>query len=384
MMFDLGIRLLHVPQTEHERDIEEFDGPILSQCRSESGAVCIEKWCERGDGYDRTLVVRSDFRSIAEYMAGRIGLRTLLTRPSDGVGTLRDSGRGLPDRAWLVSLDSLPASYIPASEVRHDSSLRPDWASSPQSFIFDSGWDAAQIAKMEKLYLEAYAIALFSSSQYSDGFPSSILGYKYDSGFTYAQAFRQLRQSVPLQHAARTVSVQAASPGILSIEAPAITAARLTEAIARVARRDVQRAYRLLHSWSRMRTTDFLDVPRSGRDDVVRLSGHLGMSTTSLRPLIGEAEEFIAAQQGEPDDPISAEFAKAKKLSILVAGKLVAAYFRRLRDLANPRWDGVEFLSPTTEQSLAPVPEQVAEPEGEDDLFHGVSDDEDDDSDLAF
>jgi hypothetical protein len=67
---------------------------------------------------------------------------------------------------------------------------------------------------------------------------------------------------------------------------------------------------------------------------------------------------------------------------LLVAGKLVAAYFRRLRHLASPPWDGVEFLTPLAEPSTTGAAEDSSD--GLDLVDEYFEDEEDDGEPMDF
>jgi hypothetical protein len=91
------------------RELESFEGPILSEYRAARGsAQYIEKWCARSDGVTRTLLVRADQRAIAEYLGKRRTLLSLITEPSDGVGYVIDRLQGETVAVYGVYLDDLP------------------------------------------------------------------------------------------------------------------------------------------------------------------------------------------------------------------------------------------------------------------------------------
>lgn len=108
------------------RDLETFEGPILSEYRAaERGAVYVEKWCTRQDGVSRSLLVRSDQRSVAEFLGGRLSMLDLLSKRSDGIGLLIDRDSVRTVAVWLVSIAEVPPGYLPKPDRLHDEAFRP-------------------------------------------------------------------------------------------------------------------------------------------------------------------------------------------------------------------------------------------------------------------
>jgi hypothetical protein len=131
-----------LPALHHVHDIEYFDGPILSEYRSGSGNVYVEKWCttlekEGAIRGQRFLVVRVNANRIADYISKRITMLELLVGASDDVGFLVDRVNGVKngpvidqivmmESVQFVRVSTLPSSYLPRPDARHDDSLRPD------------------------------------------------------------------------------------------------------------------------------------------------------------------------------------------------------------------------------------------------------------------
>lgn len=131
-----------LPTLHHIHDLEAFEGPILSEYRSDAGNVYVEKWCAmvEKEGVKvggRWLVVRVNAHAIADYVAKKITMLELLVGASDDVGFLVDRVNNVKkepiidqvvtttERVQAVRVSSLPASYLPKPTARHDDSLRP-------------------------------------------------------------------------------------------------------------------------------------------------------------------------------------------------------------------------------------------------------------------
>lgn len=332
------------------RDLEAFEGPILSEWRTESGSAYLEKWCAAEGVVARHLLVRADQRSIAEYLAGRISMLTLLTSPSDGVGFIVDRAGDQTVAAFVVSVRDLPVKYLPDATAMHDPALRPDWETTPQHFLVDGEWDAKLLADIERKYQNVYGFNLLFGEDSELSQPSDIFRYIYDAGYPYWRAFNRVRTSVPKSMRARTVGVSVSSPGILTIEAPTEPSRRLLVVLERL--RNSVGAYRELHRWSRFRHDEAHLVPPYAREELDALCNHLGIDSRRL---------FRGPSLDVNED-----------LSVLVAGKLVASYYRKLWELRDLSGE-VEFLGPRIEiGSQPPV------------VWFGSDEEDDDDEDANW
>lgn len=372
MLPPIGAQIMGLPvRLEFVRDLEVFEGPLLSERKNGNGAAYLEKLCTCDETTRRTLIVRSDHRSIAEYLGGRLSMRHLFLDRSDGVGFLCDYARGGFQRTSLVELSALPEKYLPTIRAFHDPTLRPRWTRVPQEFLVDEEWDAQVLRDVEKVYLEVHAFT-FAANHQPDLIRTDLARLRFDSGFTYRTAFNELRKKVPHKERARTVGVHAASPGVLSMDAPRGIAEEITRALIRVRDKQTIKAYHILHAWSTYDTDKSDEVPATAEADIERLCSALGISSSAvLRPL----DDMMAT----PKTPESATGNTAKnprKRDLLQAGKMIAMYYRRLGKLLNPSY-GVEFIldKSLTDQD-GPEDDESFE---EDDEFEDAEDFEDED-----
>lgn len=308
------------------RDLEEFEGPILSELRAEDGGVYLEKWCAKDGELVRTLIVRTEPRAVAEYLAGRISLLSLLTVPSDGIGFIVDRSGDSTASVYLVHVPTLPSNYLPSSTARHDAMLRPQWNNAPQSFLVDGEWDAKLLATIERKYLDVFAFTYFAHSESQmTALPQNVITYDYDGGYPYMHAFSQLRLAVPKPLRAHAVGVSVNSPGVLTIDASHEIAERVSAALASLPNSLV--AYRALHEWAKLKPKHVTKMPETdvAIADIRRLCQQLQIELHKVLPR-------------------PADGAPWERLHVLAAGKLVASYWRKLLALLEPA-EGVEFLT---------------------------------------
>ncbi len=114
------------------RDLEVFEGPLLSELRGEDGSVFLESWCDRNKDLNRTFVVQSSRQEISEYLKGMVTRRNVLFGSGKAVGYLLEYRKCEVARTLPVKIATLPEDYFPDKTVRHDPELRPpgfvDWS----------------------------------------------------------------------------------------------------------------------------------------------------------------------------------------------------------------------------------------------------------------
>lgn len=112
-----------LPPLDHVRDIEAFEGPLLSERRAPNGSLYVEKWCDRDPGHGwRTLLVPVERSKIVDYVLLRISLLDLLRSNSD-IGYVVDYKGSERVRVLRVRVSRLPDSYLPRPSAMHDPSL---------------------------------------------------------------------------------------------------------------------------------------------------------------------------------------------------------------------------------------------------------------------
>jgi len=321
-------RLPRPPDLTRVRILEQHEHPILSELRAgATGDAYLEKWCARIGITEYSLVVRSDLRSIEQYMAKRITMRQLLENGSDLGCMLVDRTIGadgdVNEQFWAAWLEDLPESYLPPLDAFHDESLRPAWERTVQSYLLGDDWTGDLINGIERTYLEVAAFLYCAANDAQYEFPAAVLSYQYRGGRPVVTAFSELRSSVPARERARTVGVVAHSPGILSIDAKTNIAEHILRSIAILDRATVH--YDIVQEWAKQDPLKDPVIPPSAEEELRRLANILSIDLGRLMRASGDVH---------------------------AVGKLLTAYFRRLVRLAHPVGDA-EFLG--VERSVAPT-----------------------------
>ncbi|MBY0315654.1 MAG: hypothetical protein K2Q26_09050 [Bdellovibrionales bacterium] len=344
----IGIKVNALPrQLTFVRTLEEFEYAILSVHKAKEGSgLYIEKLCTSDNNVYRYLIVRTEQRSVAEYLGKKISLLSLLTDASDGGGFLvdRKSDGSILD-IHSIRFDQLPKGYLPQKVVFHDESLRPEWKDIPQHFLLET-WDAKLLAIIEKRYKDVYGFSYVAMKGSNEKISGWILDYDYDGGYSYMHAFNRLRNAPPPRLQARSVGVAASSPGVLTIDAPSTVAMFLNQCF--LVLPSVGGLYEAVYKWSRLSPAMIEKMPANAIKDLRALCDGLEIRVEALLP--------------EPSERYTDPYSNPR--CILAAGKLVASFYRRMWKLLDPE-KGVEYLSVTTTNQNISSPEGVYDDDGE-------------------
>lgn len=315
--------------------------------------------CGEHEGALQILVVRSEQRPIAEYLARRITTRDLLTAPNDNVGFLVSLDRPTY-RTRLVVVSELPPAMLPAVTARYTPDLRPDSPEVPQAFLVEESWSAELFHDLEKNYQTAFALTYFLDEASERSLPSEVHDWDLD-GYGYPRMHRYLRNALPQNENARATGVAAASPGVLTITATKHTAEKLALVLKAFESNETRKAYKAVYRWSPLDEDDKEQVPDSARDDIFALAGILSVDTSRL--IRGQVYT---------------------KAALLRGGKILASYYRLLRGLVKPP-NGVEFLPPEVPQppSALKVLGLTDDDDDNDPKFEGWDDEDDLDDDES-
>jgi hypothetical protein len=326
----VGIDTDALPNLDVVRVLEVRSGSVtLVELKAESRRGVYLGWvCGDFDNTHETLIVKSDPRSIAEYLGQRLTTRDVLKIPSDNVGFLISTPIDVPEkrRVRIVAVSQLPPRYLPTENARHSVESQPDWDEIPQSFLVEDNWSAELFHELERNYLNVFALTYFLDPTIESRFSDFATSRELD-GYQYGNLYSVLRKALPANENARATDVAAASPGVLTISASKRTAERVGQALLVLNLPAIGQAYTRLHEWSRLNEKDFVEqdaldlITESAYRDIRSMADMLSLDVHKILPA-----EYTPVQ-------------------LLRAGKLVASYYRQLAKLADPP-KGVEFVSP--------------------------------------
>ena len=98
----------------HVRDLIYYDGPLLSEYKTEQGDPVIFNWCDCDELVNRWLVLRVTPELLEGYVKGEVHQRTLLLSPADGVVYFTDNDTDInPHNIIRCTPNNIPRDYLP-------------------------------------------------------------------------------------------------------------------------------------------------------------------------------------------------------------------------------------------------------------------------------
>ncbi len=194
------------------RDIEEFDGPLVSEFRSATGEIFLYVWCDADDSRSRWLVVRTPYQVLFRYYVGRIALRNVILDCKDQFVYVLDlDGAANPLGSWYVRVRDLPEEYWPGEESFH-----------PREEVIAAGFQDVYVGEVlgaaeaastyPRRYLQTYAFHVaFGRGGNSRSMPH--IRYRLTTGYVFNTLYKYMINSAPKDLRAKLESVAVASPG---------------------------------------------------------------------------------------------------------------------------------------------------------------------------
>lgn len=253
----LGIRLRQEPaEFSLVRHIEYFDGPLLSEFRTQSGDPYLFIWRTRDSEFNRWLVVRTTKRDIALYENLELTLGGMMKRAVQAFLVDVD-GDGVNKRWWSVVVDQLPPTYLPSGESWFDPDLRPTKGTkSGLSILIDGNWELQDIVDYPRKYRDVYSVTYLLGPGVSTGdvaVRESTFNYLLEGGYVYHSFFTELAKAIPHKDQTRVRVFQYSSPGIIEMDLNKDIAAVVTARV-RALRPVIEPAktlYNTLYKWHR-------------------------------------------------------------------------------------------------------------------------------------
>lgn len=212
----------------HVRDLEEFDGPLLSEYRSKDEETFLYYWCDCSDGVHRWIVIRTPPQFLFRYLAGQTSLRSLITDCFDRFVYFLDIKENKESEAWYMQADRLPANYLPDADSFHQRDQTID--DRFQDIYVGSKWDTAEASGYLRLYQNAYA---FFAAFGLGGEPGFLLNYNLTQGWVFSKMFDLMKKSAPIHKRARLEAFALASPGYLRFKVDSAIAAGVRDSVAK-------------------------------------------------------------------------------------------------------------------------------------------------------
>lgn len=193
------------------RDLEYFDGPLLSHFKREQGDHFLYYWCDCGENSQRWMVLR-----VAETSIIRLANRFL---PLDQVipGAAQDDfvyfvdaiSGGQTNQVSLVFKADIPEEYLP----KPGSYIEPEHSAEDRLYplLIEGSLSLGELLDIPLRYVQAYsflyAVTVLKAVQ--------LQAFPWRGGFSSMHFYRGLPNVVPSEHKPTVESIQYASPGFI-------------------------------------------------------------------------------------------------------------------------------------------------------------------------
>ena len=109
------LRSLPVSGLEHVRDLDDFEGPLLSQYAHPSGDQYLFYWCDCDDTVNRWMVLRVSEASILRLIHRVVPLDYVIPKScrDDFVYLIDTDSAGVTTSVNLTGLSAIPPAYTP-------------------------------------------------------------------------------------------------------------------------------------------------------------------------------------------------------------------------------------------------------------------------------
>lgn len=311
---------------KHVRDLEAFEGPLLSEFKSSKGDTFVYYWCDNDAETNRWLVIRTPKSQLLRYLVRRTDLLDLVDNCPDQTAYVVDIDSSFAHKTvWFANVEDIPADYKPSAGAKFDLDSQVHANGKQfQDVALDEHAGLEKVSEYPRKYLQAYG---FLSAFGPSGDAKNLkIHLNLTSGFVFGTLFKQVQANAAPAKRAHLTEVAYASPGYLRFTVEPTIAAAVRESIAAYIKNTtrVRELIKTLTSWSNesKATKDVTETKAAG---LVRSLG------TSLRFNGGDLVQRSA--------------------SVRIAAKAAVSYARRVKFLAEDEADGSALLVGMTEIS---------------------------------
>jgi len=208
----------YLPDFEWVRDIQYYDGPLLSEFISKSGELYTFHWCDCSEEHQRWLVLRVTKRSLLELTSGLISIYNFMTnRPLSSSPILLDyNDDGCVVGSKMINIGDLPESYLPSKEAMIMPELFEESEKKIYPLLIDGDWKSEELSIIPRRFMDLYAL-IFQFIKKSKSTEAKLMDVPWKGGYSsvnfYSTLKANLSQNVELK------SIQYASPGYIEFYA---------------------------------------------------------------------------------------------------------------------------------------------------------------------
>lgn len=314
-MLEVGLPmpLGFMPETTWVRDLQYFDGPLLSQHENALGEHYLFQWCDQDAEATRWLVMRVRERDVMRLLARKLGLRSLISEflPDDYVRIVDFDHAGKLLRLAFVNPDDLPSDYLPAEEGFLTASLVSPSVRAGFVGLLDGDWNTQELAELYRRVRDTHALIYL----YSEDTKTKFRPAPFKGGFSTINFYQQIKGYIPAKARVSERAIHYSSPGFVAFRGDVVTLGILRNVL------DTVRENADALSEQNRELSRYLRDQGLNEEDV--------SATTEQESEMAKHAEAMLLLIGRPDWA----WLTSKSPSIFQATKIVRAHYRRLKDL---------------------------------------------------
>lgn len=342
-MHDLNgipLKALPVHDLEWVKDLENFDGPLLSQFRHRrQGDNYLFYWCDCDKQLNRWMVLRVSETSLIRLVNRMIPLDQVIPKGCQDdfvyfVDMDEDGGHKI---IHLLALEAVPQEYTPGQGafISAEVAERLGW----YSIIIERSLTIPKWRELLRDFSNAYSF-LYNLVKLKS---QRLKGHPWKGNFSAMHFWREITSFVPSEDSPELAAMQYASPGYIRYKLDSQVASRVGDMVSLYLESftRIEEAYKNLAAFIRANKLNDL------QEDDPRWKGHNG-----------ELERLTRFLVQVLDLPASSEFLAAARRPF-EAAKMTIAFAQRIRQLAGFEADGLVRLPNTKPAAFTPRSEQA-------------------------
>lgn len=204
----------YLPKFNWVRDIQYFDGPLLSEYVTDSNEIYAFYWCDCSDVYHRWLAVRVTKRSLLELISGLVSIYDFLIKRSQepNLYVLDFDSDGEVGNSQLVNINNIPNSYLPEKDEIIDPVLFEDYDKDIYPVLIDGKWETEELAYIPRKFIDLYSL-LQNYKKPKKTTSEKMVDMPWKGGFSAVNFYYYLRSSLLIKPEIK--AIQYASPGYI-------------------------------------------------------------------------------------------------------------------------------------------------------------------------
>jgi hypothetical protein len=311
---------------ERVRDLEYYDGPLLSHFRHRrQGDHFLYYWCDCDQTSNRWMLLRVSETNIIRLVTKFVPLDYVIPKScqDDFVYFTDINHQGVTAQVVLSQLDNIPNDYFPAQGAYLDvEATKGTTQNKSYSLLIERSLSIGNLSDLPRHFSQAYAL-LYCLLVLK---PQNLAGYPWRGGFSAMHFYRWLLDLIPGEDRPDVAAVQYASPGFIRFSLDPIIAGHVGNIVAFLLRGSQEANIAYTDLLTHIRRNKLNDV---GINDSATWKLHNAELTVLTRSLLS------ALQIPGLEDLMSAAPRPFE------AAKIALSFMRRIRELVELEENGL-------------------------------------------